>query len=99
MRTTIDLPDAVFREVKIRAVQQGTTLRALVAKYIEAGLRDHGAPQAPEPHQRAPLPVAIGREPGKPLTGALTNQELEALLEGEDLENSRRVVSRASRDS
>ena len=39
MRTTFDLPDPLFREVKTRAVQQGVKLKDLVASYIEMGLR------------------------------------------------------------
>ena len=32
MRTTLDLPDTLFREVKTRAVQQGVTLKDLLAQ-------------------------------------------------------------------
>lgn len=39
MRTTLDLPDPLFKEVKTRAVQLGVKLKELLATYIEAGLR------------------------------------------------------------
>ncbi len=93
MRTTIDLPDPLFREVKTRAVQQGVKLKDLVATYIEAGLRGQSAAVPVTPHQRLPLPVAISRESGKPLTPALTNREMNALLEEEDLATYQRVLN------
>jgi hypothetical protein len=93
MRTTLDLPDTLFKEVKTRAVQQGVKLKELLAIYIEAGLR---APQTQEketaprrnPH---PLPVAWERVPGEPLTPYRTNAELYAILEEEDIANVHRV--------
>jgi len=84
MRTTIDLPDPLFREVKTRAVQQGMKLKDLVADYIEAGLRGNGGP-APnvEPRQRSPIPIARGAD--GTVTPALTNAQLQAILDEEDL--------------
>lgn len=38
MKTTLDLPDELIREVKLRAVIQGRTLRDLVADYLRLGL-------------------------------------------------------------
>jgi len=38
MKTTLDLPDELIREVKLRAVVQGRTLRDLVADYLRQGL-------------------------------------------------------------
>jgi len=37
MRTTLDLPDPLFRELKIRAAHQGKKLKELIASYLEAG--------------------------------------------------------------
>lgn len=34
MKTTLDLPDKLIREAKLRAVLQGRTLRDLVAEYL-----------------------------------------------------------------
>jgi hypothetical protein len=39
MRTTLDLPDPIFRDLKSRAAQQGMKLKELVQKYVEDGLR------------------------------------------------------------
>lgn len=46
MKTTIDLPDALYRKAKIRAAERGTTLRALLTESLEAQLLE---PQAPDP--------------------------------------------------
>ncbi|MEO8615985.1 MAG: hypothetical protein ABI600_12655 [Luteolibacter sp.] len=93
MRTTLDLPDPLFREVKTRAVQQGVTLKDLLARYIQAGMN---APAAIEPAratpQAYPIPIAIRRKEGAPLTPALTNAELNAILDAEDLANHLRVT-------
>ena len=94
VRTTLDLPDPLFKEVKTRAVQEGVTLKELLATYIEAGLRGRptqasdNAPYA-NPH---PLPVAWERVPSEPPTPSRTNAEIEAILDQEDLENLHRVM-------
>jgi len=63
MRTTIDLPDPLFRAAKMRAVERGTTLKQLVAGFIEAGLRGPSVPLPADRRQRPPLPAAIVPDP------------------------------------
>ncbi len=38
MKTTLDLPDEIVREVKLRAVVQGRTVKDLVAEYLRQSL-------------------------------------------------------------
>lgn len=38
MKTTLDLPDELVRELKLRAVMQGRTLRDLAADFLRQGL-------------------------------------------------------------
>lgn len=38
MKTTLDLPEDLVREVKLRAVMQGRTLKDLVAEVLRRGL-------------------------------------------------------------
>ncbi len=38
MRTTLDIPDPLFRHLKARAAMQGSTLRDLVVGLVEKGL-------------------------------------------------------------
>ena len=44
MKTTIDLPDALYRRAKIRAAERGTTLRTLLTESLEAHLLEQRAP-------------------------------------------------------
>ncbi len=90
MRTTLDLPDALFREVKTRAVQQGVTLKDLVAHYIEVGLRGQLTPPDASRHrQHSPLPVF--RVPNGQTIPALTNAQFQAILDEEDIAQYQRL--------
>lgn len=93
MRTTLDIPDPLFREVKTRAVQQGVKLKDLLARYIEAGLK---APQTSEVIsamvKHYPLPVAFERVAGAPKIPNRTNAELYALLDQGELGEYFRVI-------
>lgn len=51
MKTTIDLPDALYRRAKIRADERGTTLRALLTESLEVHLLEPAVPE-PELPQR-----------------------------------------------
>jgi hypothetical protein len=82
MRTTLDLPDPLFRELKARAARQGVKMKELLATFIENGLRGgKGAGSQPSP-VRSPLPVAR-RATGLPIP-ALDNSQLSAILDDED---------------
>ena len=63
MRTTLDLPDALLRQLKAKAALDGTTLKALMRDMVERGLRAP-AEQAPTPSAvRATLPsIRLGRQ-------------------------------------
>lgn len=87
MRTTLDLPDPLFKELKMRAVQQGTTLKDLLARYIESGLRGSQHP----PAKRSAPPFAIARIPESALHPALTNEQLHQILESEELDTFRPI--------
>ena len=79
MRTTLDLPDPLFREMKARAARQGVKMRELVATFIENGLRG-GNPVVPS--TRSPLPIAR-RATGKTIR-ALDNARIAKILDAED---------------
>ena len=55
MKTTLDLPDHLMRQVKQRAVQQGRPIKELVADYIRQGL--HGSAARPQAARREVLEV------------------------------------------
>lgn len=85
MRTTIDLPDDLFREAKTYAVHQGTTLKEVITQCVQLGLRGQPLGQVTAPARRGPPPVAIRRESGLARTRARSNRELHALLEEEEI--------------
>jgi hypothetical protein len=81
MRTTLELPDPLFREVKIRAAERGVSLKELLTSYVEKGLREQHVEARPI---RSPLPTPI---PSRGATSpSLTNAEIDELFLKEDLE-------------
>ncbi len=94
MRTTLELPDPLFREVKARAAKQGMKLKELLASYIEAGFHGRIIPPSTSAPAggSAPLPVAFRRDPSIPPVPARSNAELFSLLDEEDIAGYRRVA-------
>lgn len=58
MRTTIDIPESLYRKAKMRAVEKGTSLKALVLKALERELlpEQPAPPEAPYFARRKLLP-------------------------------------------
>ena len=52
MRTTIDLPDSLFRQVKSTAAGRGLKLKEFVAEALVEALKPSGAGQNPEQAHR-----------------------------------------------
>jgi hypothetical protein len=73
MRTTIDLPDALFRQVKSKAALRGETLKEFVQAAIEKEISTETAGKL----FRVKLPLLKSK---KPKTLSLTNAEIENLL-------------------
>ncbi len=61
MRTTIDLPDPLLRQLKSRAALEGTTLKALVLSLVERGL--NAPPTPPSSAERSALPSIVTGRP------------------------------------
>lgn len=47
MKTTIDIPDALYKKAKIRAVETGRTLKDLVLSSLEKELEPATSPPSP----------------------------------------------------
>jgi len=81
MRTTLDLPDETFRQLKSEAALRGKKLKDLLAEFIEKGLAARYAKPL-GPRTRSALPIV------RPATGvvhpSLSNAEIEHLLGTED---------------
>lgn len=91
MRTTLDLPDDLFRQVKAKAALDGTKLKDLLTHYVESGLRQSVQPASQLP-QRSRLPVIKAR--GKRAIPNLTSELQAKLEEEEDLAKLRRSFGR-----
>jgi hypothetical protein len=82
MRTTIDLPDELFRQVKAKAALSGVKMKDLITRYVEQGLKDVPPLTTPRGRRRSELPVA------RAATGcslpSLTNVDLQRILDEEE---------------
>lgn len=79
MRTTFNLPDDVYRDLKIRAAQEGVTVTSAVEEALRAYLA-----ASPTPRRALRLPVLAekgGPQPGIDLTDPATVFDL---LYGDD---------------
>jgi len=73
MRTTVDLPDELFRDLKLKSAREGVTLKQLVVRALE--LQIHDSEERKPRRIRGPL---VHCKSKKPI--ALTNAEIEDLL-------------------
>lgn len=88
MRTTIDLPDDLFRQAKARAALDGMRLKDLITRFVEQGLRQGlGPPMAPLRRRRSELPIARGAT-GRTLPD-LSSAEIHRILEEEEAAGGR----------
>ena len=81
MRTTLDLPDPLMREMKARAALEGVKLKEYFARLVQTALQRPA--EAVRPPPRSPAPV-FRRTSAKPMP-VLTNAELHALMDAQEL--------------
>ena len=62
MRTTLDLPDLLLRQLKAQAALEGTTLKQLVLTLVERGLQAPGD-AVPAQRGRSALPTLVLKQP------------------------------------
>ena len=74
MRTTLDLPDETFRQLKSLAAQRGQTLKQVVRSAVE---RELAGARLPPKRRRVKFPILDSKAPG---TLNLTNAQIEDLL-------------------
>ena len=60
MRTTIDIPDALYRRLRARAAREGRTAKALILRGVERVL----STREPTPRRKVKLPLVASRRPG-----------------------------------
>jgi hypothetical protein len=86
MRTTIDLPDDLIRQVKARAALDGLRLKDLITRFVEQGLKQGSLPPGARA-KRSELPVIRGAT-GHPVP-SLTNAEIDRLLDADEVRGGR----------
>ena len=60
MRTTVDIPDGMYRRLKSRAAREGSSTRALILK----GVREVLKAERPKAGTRVSLPIVRSKRPG-----------------------------------
>jgi hypothetical protein len=60
MRTTVDIPDVLYRELKARAATEGRSVKQLILQSVQVELR---GPRA-KPRARVKLPIVRSKKPG-----------------------------------
>ena len=73
MRTTVDIPDEVYRRLKAKAALDGTSIRNLLVRAAEVVLDIDKLP----PVRRLHLPLIHSSRPG---TLKITNEEIDEIL-------------------
>lgn len=79
MRTSLDIPDPLFRHLKARAALEGSTLRDLVLTLLQRGLSDGKNTVAASPSTDLPS-ISLGA-PMALSADELSNASLSALLD------------------
>jgi hypothetical protein len=74
MRTTIDIPDPIYRKLKSKAALRGTSVRELILQGIVSELNSN---RGRELAYRVKLPLITSKKPG---SLNLTNAQINALL-------------------
>ena len=69
MRTTIDIPDPIYRRLKSRAASEGTSTKELILRAAKSVLKG----KARKSLKRVKLPIVRSKQPG---TLALDNDKI-----------------------
>ena len=72
MRTSIDIPDPLYRDIKVHAATEGRTVRDVILEAVTAQLANRNAAPA-KPFR---VPVIHSKRPG---TLNLTNEQIDEL--------------------
>ncbi len=62
MRTTVDIPDTIYRELKVFAATEGMTVKEIILQGVAERLRSRVSKA--KSNGRAPFPVIRSKHPG-----------------------------------
>jgi hypothetical protein len=90
MKTTIDLPADLIRQLKVLAANEGTKLKDLVTRFLFLGLANKNETKLRKPRIKidklSGLPLVMGGR--KPLPGhELTDEKMKQILYDQDIEH------------
>lgn len=60
MRTTVDIPDVVYRELKLKALRENRSVKELILRGVETELRSKSVRKS----KRVSLPLVPSKRPG-----------------------------------
>jgi hypothetical protein len=84
MKTTIELPDALMRTIKVKAAREDRKLKDVVAELLERGLAED-ASGSKKPGHRVKLPLIQGTRPALP-GEEVTPERIHEILLAQDVE-------------
>jgi hypothetical protein len=64
MRTTVDIPDPLYRELKSKAAMEGRSVKELILRGVEVELRPPAKPGRKKPKKQIRIPILKSKEPG-----------------------------------
>jgi hypothetical protein len=67
MRTTVDIPDPIYRKLKVYAASEGTTIKEIILEGVEERLRSR-KPKA-KLEERPRFPAIRSKNPGSLILG------------------------------
>ncbi len=73
MRTTVEIPDPAYRQLKAKAALEGCTVKEIIVRLVNREL------QGNSPRRRTPFPLVHGKESRRL---DLTNEEINEILFG-----------------
>jgi plasmid stability protein len=94
MKTTLDLPDALVKQVKLRALRDGRKLKDAVADLLRQGLASSAGTPMPRPtisiDPETGLPTIQGA-PGAPISTMSAEQIYAAIQKSQEEEDLKRL--------
>jgi plasmid stability protein len=94
MKATLEIPDDLYREIKIRAAREGVKVKDLVAQTLTAGLHTSAQSAVPEKKAKKGSIFPLIKGPLGPLLQGKDIRRLSFLDDIDDLESYQRSLRR-----
>jgi hypothetical protein len=87
MKTTLQIPDDLMRDIKVRAAQEGRRLTDVITELLRRGMNAEKPPSKSRQH-RVKFPLITGTHPAAPGEEITPKRVFEILME-EEVERAR----------